>query len=346
MTQISQRRDLEDPSVIRAFAAQIQTKENLDMLTLHTFADSMGTSDQLWNGFKDSLLWALYDKTAAVLTGGTEFVTAQQARMEILRQEVTELLPPTFAADEVEAHFTTLPPRYFQIRSAREIMSEIVMAHRFMHLQFVEEDKALEPVIAWHNEPDRGYTAVQICTWDRAGLFAKIAGSLTAAGLNILSGQVFTRTDGIVLDTFFVTDAKTGTLPKKEEKEAFEKILSRVLTQEIDLHELFGKQKPAKPLYRPVADEIIPTVISFDNQTAEKRTVIDVETEDRVGLLYVISDTFIELGLDLALAKIVTEKGAAIDSFYVRYVLGGKIETPQQQKIVERKLREAIGRLK
>lgn len=345
MTQISQRRDMEDSSVIRNFAAQIQSKVNLDMLTLHSFADSQGTSDQLWNGFKDSLLWNLYDKTAAVLLGATEFVTAQQTRLEILRDEVTAMLPPTFARDETEAHFATLPPRYFQIRSAREIMSEIVMAHRFMHLQLVEEDKALEPVVGFHNELDRGYTAVQICTWDRAGLFAKIAGSLTAAGLNILSGQVFTRTDGIVLDTFFVTDAKTGALPKKEEKEAFEKILGRVLTEKIDLHELFAKQKPIKPLYNPVADEVIPTVISFDNATAEKRTIIDIETEDRVGLLYVISDAFVELGLDLALAKIITEKGAAIDSFYVRYIDGWKIETDEQKKDVEKKLRAAIGSL-
>ena len=209
----------------------------------------------------------------------------------------------------------------------------------------MEEDKALEPVIAWHNEPDRGYTAVQICTWDRAGLFAKIAGSLTAAGLNILSGQVFTRNDGVVLDTFYVTDAKTGALPKKEEKDQFEKILTKVLTGEIDLRALIARQKPVKPLYKSVEGETIPTMISFDNHTAEKRTIIDLETEDRVGLLYVISQAFIDLGLDLALAKIVTEKGAAIDSFYVRYALGWKIETPEQQAEVEARLREAIASL-
>jgi [protein-PII] uridylyltransferase len=180
MVQISQRRDLEDPSVIRGFATQIQSKENLDMLTLHSFADSQGTSDQLWNGFKDSLLWTLYDRTARVLQGQTEFITAQQTQLAVLKDEVISMLPQTFAPDEMDAHFTTLPSRYFQIRSAREIVSEIVMSHRFMHLQLVEEDKALEPVVEWHNEPDRGYTAVKICTWDRAGLFAKIAGSLTA----------------------------------------------------------------------------------------------------------------------------------------------------------------------
>jgi [protein-PII] uridylyltransferase len=345
MAQISQRRDLEDPAVIRGFASQIQSKENLDMLTLHTFADSQGTSDQLWNGFKDSLLWTLYDKAARVLQGQTEFITAQQTQLAVLQDEVTSMLPQTFAPDEIEAHFTTLPPRYFQIRSAREIVSEIVMAHRFMHLQLVEEDKALEPVVEWHNEPDRGYTAVKICTWDRAGLFAKIAGSLTAAGLNILSGQVFTRADGIVLDTFYVVDAKTGTLPKREEKEQFEKILAQVLTDEVDLRALIAKQKPARPLYQAIGDERMPTVIGFDNTTAEKRTIIDIETEDRVGLLYVISQTFIDLGLDLALAKIVTEKGAAIDSFYVRYTHGWKIESKKQQSEVEQSLREAIASL-
>src|SRR5204863_6886190 len=63
MAQVSQRRDLDDDRVIRSFARQIQSAENLSMLTLHTFADSMGTSDQLWNSFRDSLQWTLFHKT-------------------------------------------------------------------------------------------------------------------------------------------------------------------------------------------------------------------------------------------------------------------------------------------
>jgi hypothetical protein len=41
----------------------------------------------------------------------------------------------------------------------------------------------------------------------------------------------------------------------------------------------------------------------------------------------------------------VTEKGAAIDSFYVRYTKAWKIEIKEQQAEVERKLREAIASL-
>jgi [protein-PII] uridylyltransferase len=73
MAQVSQRRDLDDESVIRNFARQIQTAENLAMLTLHTFADSMATSDQLWNGFKDTGLWRLYRKAQDLLSGARSF---------------------------------------------------------------------------------------------------------------------------------------------------------------------------------------------------------------------------------------------------------------------------------
>ena len=67
------------------------------------------------------------------------------------------------------------------------------------------------------------------------------------------------------------------------------------------------------------------TEIDFDNEASETRTLIEIETEDRLGLLYAISQTFAELAVDIAGARIVTERGAAIDSFYVRELDGGKI---------------------
>src|SRR5204862_3585705 len=84
MASVSQRRDLDDPAVIRNFAKQIESPETLTLLTLHTFADSLATSDKLWNGFKDSLLWSLHSRTVRVLTGGTEFVRAEEKQRESL----------------------------------------------------------------------------------------------------------------------------------------------------------------------------------------------------------------------------------------------------------------------
>ena len=77
----------------------------------------------------------------------------------------------------------------------------------------------------------------------------------------------------------------------------------------------------------------------------ESRTLIEIETEDRLGLLFVISQTFAELALDISAARIVTERGAAVDSFYVRELDGGKINLPLRQAKVESVLRAAIGQL-
>ncbi|MDX1953242.1 MAG: [protein-PII] uridylyltransferase [Verrucomicrobiota bacterium] len=272
MILTSQRRDLDDLNVIKLFASQIQSRDNLVMLTLHTLADSLGTSDHLWNGFKDSLLWSLYQRTKALFEGSTEFLRAERHQLELLKTEVKASLPATFSDEEIDAHFESLPSRYFQIHTSRQIVSDLTLAHRFMHLQLAEEDKALEPVLTWHNEPNRGYTSLHVCTWDRAGLFSKIAGSMTAAGMNILSAHIFTRSDGIILDTFYVTDAKTGGLAPREEKEQFEKILTKALNEEIDLPALMaGKRRPIAFTNLQREKKCLPTSILITASLNEER---------------------------------------------------------------------------
>ena len=90
----------------------------------------------------------------------------------------------------------------------------------------------------------------------------------------------------------------------------------------------------------------IQTQIHFDNEVSETRTLIEVEAEDHLGLLYMISQTLSKLAVDIIGARIVTERGAAIDSFYVCELSGGKIDSPERQSVIERRLREAIHRLR
>jgi [protein-PII] uridylyltransferase len=212
--------------------------------------------------------------------------------------------------------------------------------------QQVLADQPLAPVVTWHNDPDRGGNAVKTCTWDRAGLFSKLAGSLSAAGLNILSAQIFTRKDGIALDTFFVTDARSGTLADAEQRTRFAELVGRILTgEELDLHALIARQQVNRPLYQAYAGEVIPTQIVFDNEASETRTLLEIETEDRIGLLYTVAQTLAELSVDISAARICTEKGAAIDTFYVHEVDGGKLLSPERQRVIERQLRHAIHEL-
>ncbi|MGD0209344.1 MAG: hypothetical protein ABSC89_17240, partial [Verrucomicrobiota bacterium] len=315
-------------------------------LTLLTFADSQGTSDKLWNGFKDLLLWQLHDRAMALLTGGTEFVRASRKQRESLLQEVRELAPKQISNEELSAHFAALPQRYFEIHTAKDIGNDLELTHRFMHRQILEDDRVLSPATAWQDEPDRGYNLVKVCTWDRAGLFSKIAGSFSAVGLNILSAQIFTRSDGVVLDKFFVNDAKTGNLAPRERQDKFTALLGKVLNiEDIDLSALIAREINSQPAYSAYAGERLATQIYFDNGASDTRTLVEIETEDRLGLLYVISQTFTELALDISAARIVTERGAAIDTFYVHELDGGKVVSAERQALIEDRLRDAIKRL-
>jgi len=346
MAIVSQRHDMDDPSVIRNFARLVETPELLSLLTLLTFVDAQATSDKLWNGFKDSLLWQLQQRAQPLLAGETEFIHAEEQQREQLLREVREMLPAPVEDEELKAHFTSLPPRYFQIHSAREIHDDVVLAHRFIRLQVLKEDQPLAPVVNLHNEPDSGYSVVRVCTWDRAGLFAKMAGSLSATGLTILSAQIFTRGDGVALDTFFVTDALSGRLATATQRDEFEGLLGRVLQDEhLDLHRLIAQQQISRPLYQAYTGEQIPTQIAFDNDMSDNRTFVEVATEDRIGLLYTIARTLTDLELDISTARICTEKGAAIDTFYVRELDGGKILSAERQKAIERRLVHAIAAL-
>jgi len=346
MTVVSQRRDMEDAAVIREFAHQIQTVENLDMLTLHTLADTLATSDTLWNDFKQSLLWTLHQKTLQALNGTQESLLVDTKQRELLMEEIASALPGRTSREELQMHFESLPSRYFEIHSADGIRRDLALVHRFLHLQMDEDRNPLEPIVDWHNAPDRGYTVVKICTWDRAALFNQIAGSFSAAGLNILSAQIFTRSDYIVLDSFFVTDARTGALANREERDKFETLLNKTLCGgKVAFDGMVEKKSSLRPAYQSYDGESMPTRIQFIDLQQRGRSAVEVETEDRVGLLYAISGALAELGVNITAAKIVTEKGAAIDTFYVNELDGLPITDPGRRAHIESCLQLAIQKL-
>jgi len=144
-----------------------------------------------------------------------------------------------------------------------------------------------------------------------------------------------------------VNDARTGTPAAREAREKFDEVIGRVLTGgSVDLHALIVRQAAAlRPTYSAYFGERLGTQIRFDNDASDDRTLIEIETEDRLGLLYIISQTFAELRLDISAARIVTERGAAIDSFYLSDVLGKKITVPEQLEQIAHRLHTAIGGL-
>ena len=83
-------------------------------------------------------------------------------------------------------------------------------------------------------------------------------------------------------------------------------------------------------------------VVRINNDDSRDFTIVDVRAPDRVGLLYTITHTLTELGLDISLAKISTEAYGAVDAFYVSDEHHRRIrDTERLAQIVER-LTEAL----
>ena len=210
----------------------METPEALNLLTLLTFADSQGTSDKLWNGFKDALLWQLHARAMALLTGGTEFVRAGEAQRESLLRGS----PGTGCrGDQRRRNCRRISPRCRRAisRSTRRRRSSTTSSSRIASCsrQVLEEGNALVAAdgVAGRTRP-RLQPRQSLHLGPRRACSAKSPARFSAVGLNILGAQIFTRTDGIVLDTFFVNDAATGNLATREQHDKFDSLLDRVLT--------------------------------------------------------------------------------------------------------------------
>ena len=345
MAQISQRRDIEDPAIIESFAERVEESENLDMLTLMTFSDSMATSREMWNGFKDTLLRTLHLRSHGYLTGDTTERIASRKLRSWRRRETNRLLPDRTPTDEVDAHFTHLPDRYFRIHSPREIAEDIDRVHQFIHRQTRPGSRPLEPVFSWKRLPNRGYTLLKVVTWDYSRVFSRLAGALTASGILIQGAHVFTRADGMVLDTFTLVDNLTGTLVATEKRRTFAAIACDILSDRADPDDLIARAPRTMRLYHSIEGDVIKPRIEFDNITSERCTIIDIEAEDRPGLLYAIAAALNEMNLYISVARISTERGAAIDTFYVMDPDGEKIREAADLERTRRGLARAIRRV-
>ena len=69
MSHLSQRRDLSEPSLVQGFLSEVQTLDRLNMLFLLTYADYRAVAPGIWNDWSGALLWELYARSSAQLTG-------------------------------------------------------------------------------------------------------------------------------------------------------------------------------------------------------------------------------------------------------------------------------------
>jgi [protein-PII] uridylyltransferase len=172
-------------------------------------------------------------------------------------------------------------------------------------------------------------------------LFASITGVLTALQLDILNARIFTGSDGRILDVFRISHHGRSEIVMSEQKwSKFRSILAGVLEGKIEVAALVGSAKPSMFLKKRVPK--VSTAIHIDNEASDDFTIIEVFTEDRIGVLFTITYSLHRLGLSIHVAKISTNVDQVADVFYVTDGGGAKITDPAEVERVREFLRENL----
>jgi [protein-PII] uridylyltransferase len=316
MSNVAQQRNLDDPETIVEFGRIVRNQKNLDALMLLTLADGQGTSAEGWSDWKETLVWQLYRRTSQYLTDQAGFYAEQQIKRDSLQAAVVRKLPEDFA-EEIEAQFDFMPDNYFRAFGVTEIVSHAQLFRRFLQNLYVNDGPPLQPIMSWQPYPQKGHSTASICTWDGGQLLAKIAGSFSVVPLNILGADIYTRGDNVVLDIFRVCDLKSRAVTDESQFAQFETTLHKALSDPaFDFGPLLEKAR-RKVARRTSLELDFPTKIITDNRAHPAYTLIQVETPDRLGLLFDLLSVFGREGISISLSRISTEKGAATDTFYV-----------------------------
>jgi [protein-PII] uridylyltransferase len=190
--------------------------------------------------------------------------------------------------------------------------------------------------------PERYCSSLVVCTQDRPGLFAAITGVLTALNLNILNARIFTSSDGRILDIFRISHAgRPEVVTAQSRWSKFRDNLNDVLSGEIDVARLVAASQKGALLQKRAPK--VSTVIQIDNEASEQFNIVEVFTDDRIGVLFNIAHELHQLGLSIHVAKISTNVDQVADVFYVADQSGVKVTDPDRLEAVKHSLYQRLA---
>ena len=326
MSNMAQGRDLSDPRTPEALAAIVQTQERLKMLMVLTVCDIRAVGPGVWNGWKGQLLRTLYWATEVVLGGGHPAI-ARKTRVVAAREALRAALPG-WSDPEFDAYAQRHYPAYWlKTEPARQIGHA-----KLLHAMAAEMRSLATEVMtdAFH-----GVTAVTVVAPDHPRLLTGIAGACAAAGGNIVDAQIFTTTDGLALDTIFLSRAFELDDDELRRGRRIASMIEKTLRGEIRLADI-APPDAARDVRRG-AFAIEPEVM-IDNNLSRRYTVVEVSGLDRAGLLRDLTASLSGLNLNIGSAHIVTFGEKAVNSFYVTDLTGLKINAPARQAQIKRRL--------
>ena len=304
MSLTAQRKDIDDPEVIQAFAEEIADPVRLDYLYLLTVADARATNPGRWNSWRDALLRELYNNARRALIRGLRNPRAQD---EIIQEKQAEALRILHGRnidfDQAIDLWLTLSVEYFLHNLPDEIA---------WHCEVIQQASPEDlPLARLRRETSRGGTEVFLYGPDRDDLFAMTATLLDQLGLNVMDARIITADNGYTLNSFLILDQGAPVSEAVREHEIVETLSHGLRNpQEIDLH---VSRRPWRPLKHFPTE----THVSFFADSRNQRTIMRLATCDHPGLLARVGRAFATCGVRVRNAKIATIGAEAEDLFFI-----------------------------
>ena len=322
LSTTAQKKDIGDPDVISEFASLVRDPVHLDYLYVLTVADVRGTNPKLWNSWKATLFRDLFELTHRALRRGLENpIDREQLILEKKSQARESLQDAGIAADRIDEVWKPLNEDYF----LRHRTDEIVWHTEWLADSDVESKVGLLDV----RRQKKGDAVEAVLYTPRSHhTFAHATARVDELGMTIVDARVMPLDNGYSLDTFIFMELDKRMETDESRLNKIRRSLTRVLTASDD--RVVNVTRAASRQARMFTTK---TSVDFGTSPTDGRTVMDLVAADRPGLLSKIGQVFMEQGIDIAAAKIMTIGERAEDVFYVSDLDGNPLDDDTQEKL-------------
>ena len=296
MSATAQRCDIHDPVVLKKFSRTIQSVERLNYLYLLTVADIRATNENLWNGWRDSLLKQLYHMARQYLEDTENAAKNMEEKSQQQREVALSVLADSiWDENKVLNLWQYYDDDYFLRHSVDEIIRQTEQRLK---------QPNVDTLIKTRHFDDDGTIEIFVLTKEQPGIFSAIAAALEHLQLNILDAKINTASNGDLLNTYIVNG------PERMKEEIVNGISSQLNhLNKIDLSTVYIPRKMTLFKTEPV--------INYQNSLQRKHTILELYTHDRPGLISTVAQVFIDCKIHLINAKLVTLVDQVEDVFFI-----------------------------
>ncbi|WP_373501985.1 [protein-PII] uridylyltransferase [Desulfococcus sp.] len=327
------RRDIDNEETALFLAGEVGDLPRLNMLYLLSVADLRATGPKAWNEWTAILMRSLFLKVRHRLSsrGAVSGNTVRALRDKAL--EVMAAMPSSRDRSDAETLMGVMSSRYLLGTPASEIQDHVDLFRGLGEKPFV-----------WRIDkmPESDTRKVVVLGRDVPGFFSDIAGVLALNRIDVLEAQVRTWRNNTALCIFTVTPPPDPLFEDDRWHRAAQE-LSAVVSGKLDIRQAIGENASSMPA--PAACPLgPPDRIHVDNAASGDFTIIEVHTRDMPGLLYRLTRTLFQCGLDIWSAQIATRSDQVVDVFYVRDFDGRKIASQAEIERVRARIASVLPR--